>query len=171
MALSPSAHQFCGFHSYRKRDGFRASDMSRKNHGCSEAVVILSESAMCDTDICSLTGGGYLSETPKGVKSVKNIFCHFVFSAFFTFRRDSSSTPVGRSGIEGQQKAQEEKNKNGRERPHFFGFQPPKKLHGGRSRPSFSAARLDTKQISTAETPIRGSAVGGTCFVVTNLMS
>ena len=104
--------------------------MSRKNHGRSEAVVILSESVMCDTDICSLTGGGYLSERPKRVKSVKNIFCHFVFSAFFTFRRDSSSTPVRRSGTEGQQKAQEEKNKNGRERPHFFGFQPPKKFVG-----------------------------------------
>jgi hypothetical protein len=106
--------------------------MSRKNHSCSEAVVILSESAVCDTDLRSLTGGGYLSERPKAVKSVKNIFYHFVFSAFFTFRLDSSSTPVRRSGIEGQQKAQLEKNKIGRERerPHFFGFPPPKKFVG-----------------------------------------
>jgi hypothetical protein len=104
--------------------------MSRKNHRCSKAVVILSKSSVCDTDICSLTSGGYLSGRPKGVKSVKQIFCTFVFSAFFTFRLDSSSTPVPGSGIEGRQKTQLEKNKIGRERPHFFGFQPPKKFVG-----------------------------------------
>jgi len=32
-------------------------------------------------------------------------------------------------------KAAVEKNQIGRERPHFFGFEPPKKCFGGRSRP------------------------------------
>ena len=134
--------------------------MSRKNNGCSEAVVILSESTVWETDTCPRTTGGYLSERPKGVKSVKNIFCTFVFSAFFTFRLDSSSTPVPRSGIEGQQKTQLEKNKIGRERPHFFGFQPPKKFVG--SLPpgtlvacSSLAARRKNKKRSVLRAPLQ----------------
>jgi hypothetical protein len=83
---------------------------------------------------CTNNANGSTSRRGQRGEECKNTFCNFVFSAFFTFRLDSSSTLVPRPGIEEQQKAQLEKNKIGRERRHFFGFQPPK-VRGGAPTP------------------------------------
>ena len=46
----------------------------------------------------------------------------------------------------GKEKSPRKKHKDGRERPHFFGFQPPKKSLG-RSRPSSLYAVLSWPRI------------------------
>jgi hypothetical protein len=63
------------------------------------------------------------------VKKVRTTHSTFTFSCFFTLWRKQF---LRRTDIENAVKGKvtAEKHKIGRERPHFFGFQPPKKFVG-----------------------------------------
>jgi hypothetical protein len=63
------------------------------------------------------------------VKKVRTTHSTVFFSCFFTLWRKQF---LGQRDIENamKRKVNVEKHKIGRERPHFFGFQPPKKFMG-----------------------------------------